>query len=295
MTECIDIGSNIVTLAIMMHGVVIEMNLSYDTQHIFDNTRLFSLAGDFSATGWGPNSIKSNNLEYLNSIFQIDLTQSTSRVMDAFTQKVRPKYAEYIKSFFHDLSSENICRVFQTITIDKALGTDNANIFTRMMNCILPDVLGIYVISVHEKTGPNMLKLIYPAASQVKNLNLLNMADFIQFASIFGKEPEFIVNKIRASSTSFPVLEPDAIMQMRDWKITASLQRGEISNIRLSYLVQLIKEIVGADKCKLNIFDYSCSVVSPDVSKKSTTYSRYMDPDDVEKGASKTWGGRTKK
>jgi hypothetical protein len=258
------------------------------------------LAGDFSATGWGPNSIKSNNLEYLNSIFQIDLTQSTSRVMDAFTQKVRPKYAEYIKSFFHDLSSENICRVFQTITIDKALGkdTDN-NMFTRMMNCILPDVLGIYVISVHEKTGPNLLKLIYPAASQAKNLNLLNMADFIQFASIFGKEPEFIVNKIRASSTSFPVvtqaLEQGAIMQMRDWKITASLQRGEISNIRLSYLVQLIKEIVGADKCKLNIFDYSCSVVSPDVIKKSTTYSRYMDPDDVEKGASKTWGGRTKK
>ena len=45
--DCIDIGSKIVTLAIQMHGTVINLDLSLQTTKIFENVRLFSKAGDF--------------------------------------------------------------------------------------------------------------------------------------------------------------------------------------------------------------------------------------------------------
>lgn len=294
--ECIDIGSKIITIAIMMHGEVTDTKLSPAQQKIFDNTRLFSLAGGFSEVGFGSNAIRINNINYLNKIFQIDLSETTHQVMKEFTERVRPIYARYIDAFFDDLSTENICKVFSTITIDKALGTAITSSFDKMMNCILPDIIGIYVISVHEKVDANQMTLIYPLERNVSNLDLIKRSDFIQFARIFGKDGESILSEMSAVSSEWP---PVPVSSLDNWKITFTqrlgfFQRvyGDISHIRLSYLVDIIQQIVGRDKCKLNLFDYSCSILAPMINNsEGKLFAKDMKEDDIERGPPKEWGG----
>jgi hypothetical protein len=297
--ECIDIGSKIVTIAIMMHGAVIETKLAPNKQKIFDNTRLFSLVGGFSEAGFGSNDVRMDNIIFLNEIFQIDLSQTTHHVMKEFTERIRPTYARYIDAFFDDLSTENICKIFSTITIDKAFGATINSYFDKIMNCILPDVIGIYVISVHEKVDVNTIKLIYPLERNVSNLDLLKRADFIQFANIFGKDGESILSEMNAISSDWP---PATTSSLDNWKVTFTQRLGffqkvygDISHIRLSYLVDIIQQIVGRNKCKLNLFDYSCSVFAPIVNNpESKLFAIDMKEDDIERGADQTWGGRGK-
>jgi hypothetical protein len=276
--EYIDIGSKIITIAVMMHGVVIETELSGEKQNIFKNTRLFSLAGDFSSVGLGDTSLRDNHVKTLNSVFRRDLPDSsTADVMDKFAERVRPKYALYIKSFFEDLSTENICQIFETIPFDKALGSCiPKDIYSRIMQCISPDIVGIYVISVHEKIDANTIKLIYPLDPRVSNLDLLRPTDFIEFAGIFDKDGESILNDIIAKSSPWPnyymSLDDETYKaQLDKWNITFSPggflnPYGDITHIRLSYLVDIIKKIVDPDNpntCKINMFDYSCSGKAP--------------------------------
>jgi len=303
--ECIDIGSKIVTIAIMMHGEIIETKLSPAQQKIFDNTRLFSLTGGFSEAGLGLNEIRMSNINYLNKIFQIDLSQTTHQVMKDFTERIRPTYARYIDAFLDDLSTENICKVFSTITIDKALGTAITSAYDKMMSCILPDVIGIYVISVHEKVDANTIKLIYPLERNVPNLDLLKRTDFIRFADIFGKDGESILHEMSTISSDWPdyssSIDDETFQpELDNWKVTFTqrlgfFQRvyGDISYIRLSYLVDIIKQIVGRDKCKLNLFDYSCAVLAPILNNpESKLFAEHMKSDDIEMGPPKGWGGR---
>lgn len=283
MADDIEIGSKIITMVIMMHGVVIETELSDEKQYTFNNTRLFSLAGDFSQVGLGEKILRVNHLNTLNSVFRRDLPDSsTAEVMDKFAERVRPKYALYIKSFFDDLSTENICQIFETIPFDKALGSCMPkDIYSRIMQCISPDVVGIYVISVHEKIDANTLKLIYPLDPRVSNLDLLRPTDFIEFAGIFDKDGESILNDILAKSSPWPnynmsIDDETYKAQIDGWNITFSPggflnPYGNISHIRLSYLVDIIKQIVDPENpnmCKINIFDYSCSGKAPIASYK---------------------------
>ena len=283
MADDIEIGSKIITIAVMMHGVVIETELSAEKQNIFKNTRLFSLAGDFSQVGLGDTSLRENHVNTLNSVFRRDLPQSTtSEVMDKFAERVREKYTLYIESFFEDLSTENICQIFETITFDKALGSCMPkDIYSRIMQCISPDIVGIYVISVHEKIDANTIKLIYPLDPRLSNLDLLRPTDFIEFAGIFDKDGESILNNILAKSSSWPIylmgLDDETYKaQLDEWNITFSSggflnPYGDISHIRLSYLVDIIKQIVDPENpnnCKINMFDYSCSGKAPIASYK---------------------------
>jgi hypothetical protein len=283
MADDIKIGSKIVTIVVMMHGIVIETELSAEKQYIFNNTRLFSLAGDFSQVGLGEKILRANHLNTLNSVFRRDLPDSsTAEVMDKFAERVRPKYALYIKSFFDDLSTENICQIFETIPFDKALGSCMPkDIYSRIIQCISPDIVGIYVISVHEKIDANTLKLIYPLDPRVSNLDLLSPTDFIEFAGIFDKDGESILNDILAKSSPWPnynmsIDDETYKAQIDEWNITFSPggflnPYGNISHIRLSYLVDIIKQIVDPENpnmCKINIFDYSCSGKAPIASYK---------------------------
>ena len=182
--------------------------------------------------------------------------------MEQFTERVRPKYANYIKFlqyFLDDLTTENICKVYETITIDKAFGTGINGILATIMSCVLPDDLGIYVVSVHEKVDANQITLVYPPSDSKRNLNLLNHADFIQFANIFESDGNRILRNIIGLSSELPKYSTRTDnetfnQQLTRWNVTCS-QKGDISDIRLSYLIKCIKEIVGPDKCKLNIFD----------------------------------------
>jgi hypothetical protein len=247
MTDDIEIGSKIITIVVMMHGVVIETEISGEKQNIFNNTRLFSLAGDFSQVGLGDSSLRENHLNTLNSVFRRDLPDSsTSEVMDKFAERVRPKYALYIKSFFDDLSTENICQIFETISFDKALGSCiPADISSRIMQCISPDIVGIYVISVHEKINANTIKLIYPLDPGVSNLDLLRPVDFIEFAGIFDKDGESMLNDIIARSTPWPSyrISPDDTYkaQLDEWNITFSPGRFLNPYGDISQLIQKIR------------------------------------------------------
>jgi hypothetical protein len=282
MADDIEIGSKIITIAIMMHGVVIETELSTEKQNILNNTRLFSLAGDFSQVALGEKILRDNHLRTLNRVFRKVLPQSTSAVMENFAENARRKYTLYIESFFKDLSTENICQIFETIPFDKALGSCMPkDIYSRIMQCISPDIVGIYVISVHQKIDANTLKLIYPLDPRVSNLDLLNPIDFIEFAGIFDKDGESILNDILAKSTPWPnynmSLDDETYKaQLDEWNITFSPggflnPYDDISHIRLSYLVDIIKQIVDSENpnnCKINIFDYSCSNKAPIASYK---------------------------
>jgi hypothetical protein len=202
--------------------------------------------------------------------------------MENFAENARRKYTLYIESFFKDLSTENICQIFETISFDKALGSCMPkDIYSRIMQCISPDIVGIYVISVHKKINTSTLELIYPLTQDAPNLDLLNPTDFIEFAGIFDKDGESILDDISAKSSPWPnynmSLDDETYKaQLDEWNITFSPGEifnpyGDISHIRLSYLVDIIKQIVDPENpnnCKINIFDYSCSNKAPIASYK---------------------------
>ena len=255
MEACINNDSYIITIVVMMHGEVIELNISQDKQDIFKNVNLLSLAGFFSEAGLGNNDIRDSHRNYLNKMFQQNLNNTTMPVMQAAAERIRPAYADYIKSFFGEESNENSCKIFDNIQFDKAFGTGIEGIFNRMMQCILPDVIGIYVISVHKKIDNTKLDLVYPVDKTLPNLNLLQHGDLIQFAKIFHNDREPIIPPLLSSSSDI---------------------------IRLSGLIRIIKDIVGRDKCNLNIIDYSCSKIARSISKEELQYARYTQPKDIE-------------
>jgi hypothetical protein len=282
-----DIGSKIITIAIMLNGDIIETNLGPNKQKIFDNTRLFRLANIVSEPGAVFNDIKMSRIHVLNLVFQHDLPLSTYNAVDRF-----PAVLSGYKSLF--LPEKHRYIPFN-ITFDKEIGTAALPTDANM-------VIGIYVVSVLEKTSKDKFLLIYPSAEDeiMTNLNLLKKTEFIEFANIFGKNGKSVLDKMFEKASKWPDYDnstaDDATYkeELDKWNITFSPggllnSYGDISYIRLSYLVDTIKEIVGRDKCKINIFDYSPNVLSPIVSDSSTGT---LYPQDIETGSDTTWGGR---
>ena len=283
-----DIGSKIVTIAIMLNGDIIETNLAPNKQEIFDNTRLFRLANIFNEPGAVFNDIKMSRMDMLNKVFQHDLPFSTYNVVERF-----PALLSGYKSLY--LPEKHRYIPFN-ITFDKEIGTDALPTDANM-------VVGVYVVSVLEKTSKDKFKLIYPSTESQRaiNLNLLKKTDFIEFAKFFGKTGKSVLDKMFEKASKWPDYDnstaDDATYkaQLEEWNITFSPggllnSYGDISYIRLSYLVDIIKEIVGRDKCKINIFDYSPNALSPIISDSTNTLYPY----DIETGSDTTWGGRGK-
>jgi hypothetical protein len=275
----------IITIAIMLNGDIIETNLAPNKQEIFDNTRLFRLANIVSEPGAVFNDIKKSRIHVLNIVFQHDLPVSTYNAVDRI-----PVLLSGYKSLF--LPEKHRYIPFN-ITFDKEIGTDALPADANM-------VIGVYVVSVLEKTSKDKFKLIYPSVEDDKmtNLNLLKKADFIEFENIFRKTGASILNKMFEKSSKWPDYDKSTNdetykEELDKWNITFSPggllnSYGDISYIRLSYLVDIIKEIVGRDKCKINIFDYSPNALAPIVSD-GTLY-----PYDIETGSDTTWGGRAR-
>ena len=278
----VDIGSKIVTIAIMLNGNIIETNLAPTKQDIFDNTRLFRLANIVSEPGAVFNDIKMSRIHVLNIVFQNDLPLSTYNAVDRF-----PVVLSGYKSLF--LPEKHRYIPFN-ITFDKEIGVDALPADDNM-------VIGVYVVSVHEKTSKDKFKIIYPSTEdeRVRNLNLLKKTDFIEFAKIFGKNGTNVLKRMFEKTLKWPDYDNSADdatykEELDKWNITLT-PGGDISYIRLSYLVDTIKEIVGSDKCKINIFDYSPNALSPILSDGSTGT---LYPQDIETGSDTTWGGRGK-
>ena len=275
----------IVTIAIMLNGDIIETNLAPNKQEIFDNTRLFRLANIVSEPGVVFNDIKMSRMDMLNKVFQHDLPFSTYNVVERF-----PALLSGYKSLY--LPEKHRYIPFN-ITFDKEIGTDSLPADANM-------VVGVYVVSVLEKTSKDKFKLIYPSTESQRaiNLNLLKKTDFIEFAKFFGKTGKSVLDKMFEKTSKWPdysnsIDDETYKKELDKWNITFSPggllnSYGDISYIRLSYLVDIIKQIVGRDKCKINIFDYSPNALVPIVS------DGILYPYDIETGSDTTWGGRGK-
>ena len=291
MVECIDIGSYIITILVMTHGQVIKLNISPEKQKIFENVTLLSLAGDFVETGLGPNPIRNDHLKYLNDRFQQNLNNTTRSVMQTAADRIRPAYSNYMEAFFGK-SAENSCKIFDNIQFDKAYGMGVDGILDSIIQFISPDVFGIYLISVHEKIDNTTLKLIYPEVKErpedenQQNLDLLQRGGLIEFAKIFKPDGETIIDRLKNESTPWrPIANISStdekhIQEIQNLKVTMS-PSGNILQIRLSYLISIIKDIFGHNKCKMNIIDYSCSPIAHFVSDDERSFL-YMHECDIE-------------
>ena len=247
-------GSIIITLSIVSHGNVINTKLSKAENKIFENTRLYSLSGDFSPVIMHDDIREQNGIDALNNRFQRELHSPTMNIMEEYREKQSKHYL-----------IENSCKIFKKITSDKILGVSQKK---GWMKCILDWVnntrAGIYVISVHKKTISNTLDLIYPSPEKIgTNINLLDINQLDEFAKIFNKDR----NEISLLSSKFPEVNTtinltpseklDIYKEIEKWKITLNDTQDKIIKIRMSYLVDIINKIVG--ECNINIFDFSCS------------------------------------
>lgn len=305
--ECIQNDSYIVTIAIQTHGKVIDLNLSPDKVKLFENVRLFSLAGGFRNT---TTTIAQDEFVLLKvkEMFQRDIDGSTFDLMNTYSEYSRPKYRRFLGD-----EKADVCKVYNNLIFDKGLfAIPDRNC---VLSWLIPDVFGIFVISVHKKAFNN-LQLVYPSVpGQI--LNLLNVPDFQKFSQIFDKQ-RVIDELIRESSIlntdeytrqydnieknlslSFEqkkqLLEPihaKMFEELQQWKLTIKNPR-QIESIKMSTLVDTLKRIMG-DNCYLNILDYSCNSGSASIPAQDRANMKYLEEETIET-PTKRWGGNKKR
>jgi hypothetical protein len=308
-------GSIIVTIAIVAHALIIEADLSPEVQGSFQNVRLFSKSG---GVGTSLDSFFQSYLPGLNQRFQHSLTEPTINIMEEYSDCLRPQYQEDIKrynftsSLFNRQSEkmpcDSVCQLFDNVTFDKVISNQSPTIVSRLLKQLFPTD-GVFVISVHKQVSSNNLQLVYPLSGMKRNLNLYDLSDFQEFANLFRSKIQLPIEEMsRLSSNLHAIVKrcADNTEQTREqikqntreqisrWKLTLSRDETFIIEIRLSYLLQLIKYVVG-NECKINIFDYSCSNTSRFFSVSDRQALKYIDSGDIENPPDRSWGGFSKK
>ena len=316
--ECIHIGNKIITLAIQMHGSVIDLDLSPEKNRIFEDVRLFSKVGDFD-DAVSSDLAERHILYKVNEMFQRDLTVPTVELINEYVEYSKPKYTNFLRDYgeLNEKRSQNVCRQFGNITFDKSLSAadddEDSWFFECIMNRLLPRFQGFFVVSIHEKTGENSFTLLYPKKTDKTNLNLLLVDDFQKFANIFGSElpdlrdlsnilpsyKEFIdTDKTIENDTTLTKEDKEARLEelkqyffrlLGGWNLT--MKGNKIETIKLSVMIDLIKRIIG-EPAKINLLDYSCNSVSMFVPNNQLPNKQYMMESDIEQGYPKSWGGR---
>jgi hypothetical protein len=319
--ECIHIGSKIITLAIQTHGTVIDLDLSTEKNRIFEDVRLFSKSGDFEDVA--SNEMAERNILYkVNEMFQKNLTQPTLRLLNEYVEYSQPRYRRFLDLYDETKSKKTVaCRQFSNITFDKSLSVadEDTDFLSCFINRFLPRFQGVFVVSIHEKKDENNYELLYPILkTDTKNLNLLILEDFIKFADIFRSElpdlrsyssilpdPHLYLDntkQIENDSTltidekhrQIEALRNEFYILLGKWKLTLIENGNKIESIKLSVMIDLIKQIVGPS-CKINLFDYSCSSVTvfvPETQRSAKQFMLSHDIDDLENGISRHWGGK---
>jgi hypothetical protein len=320
--DCDEVGSIIPTFAIITHGSIIEANLSPEKQDILKNVRLFSLAGDVQEAY---HSIDDENtfLQNVNNLFQRDLDVPTSDIIEQYANSIRPSYQDKMQGMnMTIMNSKNVCRIFDNIPIDKMLGREApaSGLFYKMMECIIPPIIGVFLISIHKKISDNQFTLLYPlAGGPPSNLNLFNIKDFTTFANMSPFNKPF-PSKLFDLSTPIPsrIVDPakikmveqhesitneeknEMLQQQRDelaqitllWDVTISADRKYINAIRMSTLVKAIKDIIGTNS-KINLLDYSCTNQTLRMPRSHEPYlQNFSTEQSLPTTASKKWGGK---
>ena len=324
--ECVSNGSIIITLAIQTHGKVIDLNLSPDKNNIFNDVRLFSKAGEFVDVVSSPIQDK-NILRKVNNIFQTNLNKPSLDSMNEYVKYSHPIYKRFVEESRTNINNENVCRLFDNITFDKAFSTNLVNdgntilcLVDKLLDLINPEFNGIFIVSVHEKINNDEYKLIYPYDSSQfgTNLNLLKTNDLMGFARLFNNQN--IIHSLIKETTTLPTNEYTSIYEklmnnktiseyerkqrldqinqeyyeiLQQWNVTMKNSQ-EIQAIKMSYLVDIIKQIVGP-KCKINILDYSCNSITRSIPEADLPNAKYLVTSDAENPSMKNWGGKKEK
>ena len=322
--DCTNKGSIIVTIALQIHGRIIELNLSPEKTAIFDNVRLFSKAGEFE-DAYTSKLGEIHILYKLNEMFQKDLQGPSIELIEQYVEYSKPKYSKFLKDYKVTTADkinekrEKVCRLFHNVTIDKILSTGFAsdNILTRLCDSIMPEYQGIFLVSVHEKIADDQYKLIFPDNNSSKNLNLLNVNNLQKFAYIFENVApdveklashlpydEYLVRENAIESNPKFTEQEKEIMQeqqkkefyglLMSWSGIEMKNINTIETIKLSTLVSIIKKIVG-NKCKLNLFDYSCNSFTRYLPKEQIPYGKHFETYDIENPPDRTWGGKKRR
>jgi hypothetical protein len=322
-------GENIiVTIAIITHGSVINLNLSPQIQSLFENVRIFSKAGEFKEVYADINDIH-YDISRLYSEFRKDIHDvDTLQLLNEHSSKTKEYYS-------HEVKNENVCRVFENITVDKLYAVNNlldsfsvSSVFEFLDSFIRRELSGIFLVSIHKKVdstykfiGPfegnlnlleiknlkKMAQLIYP----LHNERLTKIMDYIDDLYLLGKGVPLLDERkkyqknldIIYASKEFTEEEKTQLIQKEKSNFFHIIQHVQIEiyknyiyTIRLSLLVHLIKTIVG-ENCLINIADYSCNHITTDMPSEYTSYSKFMTPSDIENPPpySRKWGGKKTK
>lgn len=300
--ESYEDGSIIVTIAIIAHALIIESDLSPEIQASFQNVRLFSKSG---GVGTSLDKFFQSYLPALNRRFQHSLIEPTINIMEEYSDCLRPQYQDDIKGYnflrreSEKISCESVCQIFHNVTVDKIV-TNTTSLWGQMSEYMYPRS-GVFVISVHKKVSSNNLELLYPLPGNKPNLNLYDLSEFQEFANLFPRKRPLPIEEMSMFSSNLSEIikrhEPnieEVRHQIESWHIKLSSDERTISEIRLSYLLHLIKYVVGGE-CKTNIFDYSCSEPSRFFSESDRKMLEYFVPGDIENPPDRSWGGFSKK
>lgn len=285
--ECIKQGTMVITIAIVTHGKVISLDLTSQQNTIFDGTRLFTLSGKFDNVTCS-DDVRSSYFKKLYSIFRENLDQTTYENIKQYKNLLKPKYISYLRAILSDLQNTDVCQVYPHIEFDKAYYNTEST-------------TGIYLISIHIK-NINTLELIYPNKSNKDDIRLdtLNGLCSLNDKLHMNVDCTPLINRLNGISKPMPD-KNSTLEDLESWNITLD-NNGKIKCVRLSYLIYLVKCIVGGlcstelninpsvfeNNMKLNVFDFSCSSIHEALDgKKISQYSNT----DIETGVEK-FGGK---
>jgi hypothetical protein len=279
----------VVTIVIQMHGTVITYDLNSKTANIFDNTRLLCKAGGLQEYISGQSGLPGITEEFmlvknLREIFGKDIDRSTYDI----------------------IKDKKSGLLIGNITFDKSLSTKSGDFVDPFKY-----LQGIYLLSIHQGS-----KLIYPNQNE-KVINLLKVEDLQRLSTFlktdvpdlqednipFPNQEIYIEeeNRINKDSRLSEDVKKQKIEKIREqfmkliynWDLTLD-SNGNIEDIKLSYLVKLIKKIIG-EQIIINLLDYSCNAPTSYISKKQTPQYAIQEYDE-ESGISinPKYGGKKK-
>jgi hypothetical protein len=184
---------------------------------------------------------------------------------------------------------------FDSLPYDKAFSAKHAeatNLFDRTCGNFkdffstfvrLPTYFGIWVISVHNRLTPqpiNDYKYVYPE-DKLRFINLLNLRGIEDLNEKFNNIHDLKSTLIREG------------LDVENKHIYMNDDNTRIESIRLSYLLELLKQIIGP-KCGFNIYDFSCSTACDDSSITDTKTTTSLIKD-LEAGKAPFFGGGKRK
>ena len=301
----------IVTLALVTHGVVVNMNLTPETQSLFEDVRLFSKAGDFQTVCANPVD-DVLVLRNLYKHFRKELNYETLQTLNEYSESYSKR------------QPASTCGIFEHITVDKILTIDKPNPYLRDFQ----EFSGVFLISIHQKVGDDKYELLWPKEKKDRNVDLLNLhnlkkldtliplemtlssdsstrnkeiIDTLDSLSVPLDHHEFSKRMSHIEHGPFTKEEKKTLLQkeqanfyqqMKDFQIEIDHSSGFIVGIRLSFLVRLIRSLIGPS-CSINLLDYSCHHISQLMPDEERLFSSYMVPTDIENPPpySQTWGG----